>query len=193
MKIFSSMFIRMMEWARHRHAPYYLAFCSFIESIFWPIPADVMLAPMSLAKPNKAWFYAMITTLFSVAGAAVGYGLGYALYDPLVQPLVEWAGYQHYIELARGWFTQWGVWIIFIASFTPVPYKVFTVTAGLLQMAFLPFILISIVGRGMRFYLVSLVMVLGGPRMEQKLLLWIDRLGWATLIGIALIYFVWGR
>ena len=155
MKLFSRLYVLVMQWARHKHAPWYLSITAFIESVFWPIPVDVMLATMALAKPHKAWHYATLATVFSVLGALFGYALGYALWDPVVLPLVESVGYQDKIEIARNWFEQWGIWVIFIASFTPIPYKVFTVTAGLLQMALLPFIITSLIGRGMRFFLVA--------------------------------------
>lgn len=93
--------------------PWYLSITAFIESVFWPIPVDVMLAPMALAKPHKAWHYATLATVFSVLGALFGYALGYALWDPVVLPLVESVGYQDKIEIARHWFEQWGIWVIF--------------------------------------------------------------------------------
>ncbi len=108
MKLFSRLYVLVMQWARHKHAPWYLSITAFIESVFWPIPVDVMLAPMALAKPHKAWHYATLATVFSVLGALFGYALGYALWDPVVLPLVESVGYQGKIEIARHWFEQWG-------------------------------------------------------------------------------------
>lgn len=188
MKLFSRLYRLVMMWAVHRHAPLYLSMTSFVESIFWPVPVDVMLAPMALARPQKAWYYAGLATLFSVLGAAFGYLLGYALWDPVVEPFISAMGYHDKIDVARQWFSDWGIWVIFIASFTPVPYKVFTVTAGLLHMAFLPFILISLVGRGMRFFLVSGLMVWGGVRMERKLIQYIDLLGWLCVVAAVIAY-----
>ncbi|OIN12349.1 YqaA family protein [Oceanisphaera psychrotolerans] len=188
MKIFSRLYRRVMMWAVHRHAPVYLSMTSFVESIFWPVPVDVMLAPMALARPERAWRYAALATLFSVLGAAFGYLLGYALWEPVVQPFITTMGYEGKMDIARQWFDQWGIWVIFIASFTPIPYKVFTVTAGLLQMAFLPFLLISLVGRGLRFFLVSGMMVWGGVRMERKLIQYIDILGWLCLAAVVVAY-----
>ncbi|ANT70104.1 membrane protein [Aeromonas hydrophila] len=179
-----------MQWARHKYAPWYLAITAFIESVFWPIPVDVMLAPMALARPHKAWHYAALATLFSVLGALFGYLLGYALWEPVVQPLVVSVGYEDKIALARQWFEQWGIWVIFIASFTPIPYKVFTVTAGLLQMALLPFIVTSLIGRGMRFFLVAGLMRWGGEKMERKLMHYVDVLGWLC-IGLAVVAYFW--
>ncbi|MGL4251385.1 MAG: YqaA family protein [Aeromonas sp.] len=190
MKLFSRLYVLVMQWARHKYAPWYLSITAFIESVFWPIPVDVMLAPMALGKPQKAWHYAGLSTIFSVLGALFGYLLGYALWDPVVQPLVESVGYQDKIEIARHWFEQWGIWVIFIASFTPIPYKVFTVTAGLLHMALLPFIITSLIGRGMRFFLVAGLMRWGGEKMERKLMHYVDVLGWLC-IGLAVAAYFW--
>ena len=92
MKLFSRLYVLVMQWARHKYAPWYLAITAFIESIFWPIPVDVMLAPMALGKPHRAWHYAALATLFSVLGALFGYLLGYALWEPVVQPQVTSVG-----------------------------------------------------------------------------------------------------
>jgi membrane protein YqaA with SNARE-associated domain len=184
------MYVLVMQWAKHRHAPYYLSFISFIESVFWPIPVDVMLAPMALGKPQKAWFYASLATVFSVLGALLGYLIGYALWDPVVQPLVATMGYDGKIFEAKQWFEHWEVWVIFIASFTPIPYKVFTVTAGLLQIALLPFVVVSLFGRGLRFFMVAGLMRWGGEKMERKLMHYVDVLGWIC-VGLAVAAYFW--
>ncbi|GGB52992.1 hypothetical protein GCM10011502_27710 [Oceanisphaera marina] len=190
MKIFSRLYQQVMIWSMHRHAPIYLSLNSFVESIFWPVPVDVMLAPMALSKPKRAWYYASLATVFSVLGAGFGYLLGYALWDPVVQPFIATMGYEGKIDVARHWFEEWGIWVIFIASFTPIPYKVFTVTAGLLHMLFLPFVLVSLVGRGLRFFLVAGLMVWGGVRMEAKLIRYIDILGWLCIIAAVAAYLI---
>lgn len=179
-----------MQWSSHRHAPYYLYMTAFVESIFWPIPVDIMLAPMALAKRSLAWRYALGATIFSVLGGAFGYYIGHALYDPVVLPFIEMMGYQGKMQTAQAWFAQWGVMVIFIASFTPIPFKVFTITAGVMSMAFLPFILTALVGRGMRFFLVSGLMVLGGQKMESKLRQYIDILGWITIALAIVLYMI---
>lgn len=163
---------------------------SFVESIFWPIPVDVMLAPMALTRPQKAWRFALIATFFSVAGAVIGYYLGRYFYD-LLTPAINAVGYQSEMQMVQGWFTKWGVWIVFIAGFSPIPYKVFTISAGLLQMLFWPFIVASLIGRGMRFFLVAGLMKWGGKKMEEKLRQYIDWLGWIVVIGavIAILVF----
>ncbi|WP_022940874.1 YqaA family protein [Psychromonas hadalis] len=190
MKIFSPLYAKVMLWSKHKHAHYYLYITAFVESIFWPIPVDIMLAPMALAKPKLAWRFALGATIFSVLGGGVGYYIGHALYDPVVVPFIEFMSYQGKMEVAQDWFTKWGIMVIFIASFTPIPFKVFTITAGVMSMAFLPFILTALVGRGLRFFLVSGLMVMGGEKMEAKLSKYIDNLGWATILIVIIAYFI---
>jgi membrane protein YqaA with SNARE-associated domain len=186
MKIFSPLYERVMRWSRHPHAPWYLGSLSFAESSFFPIPPDVMLAPMCLGQPRRALFFATLTTLTSVLGGMAGYLIGVWAFD-LVEPLLLDSGYHEKYLLARAWFDEWGVIAIFIAGFSPIPYKVFTITAGVVGMAFLPFVFASFVGRGARFYLVALLMAWGGAAMEEKLRRWVDWLGWLTVLLVIMI------
>lgn len=179
MRLFSPLYARAMQWARHRHAPAYLGTMSFAESSFFPVPPDVMLAPMCLAQPERAWRFALLTTLTSVAGGLAGYAIGYYAFEalaPWLQTTKYWASY----ETAVQWFNDYGFWAVFIAGFSPIPYKVFTIAAGALSMALLPFTLASVIGRGARFYLVAGLMKWGGARMEAALHRYVDRIGWAT-------------
>lgn len=176
------MYDKTMSLSRHPKAPWYLGGLSFAESSFFPIPPDVMLAPMSLAHPKKAWQYALITTLASVFGGVLGYLIGVFAFH-WVEPLLrDYGYYSHYLH-ARQWFADWGFWAIFVAGFSPIPYKVFTITAGVVSMAFFPFVAASFIGRGARFFLVSTLMARGGKKMEKTLRQYIDILGWIT-IGI---------
>ncbi len=188
MKVFSRLFEMVMRWVEHRHAPWYLAGLSFAESSFFPVPPDVMLAPMSLAKTTRAWRYAMITTLASVAGGIAGYAIGMFAFD-LVEPLLHSAGYWERYEMARAWFDTWGIWVVLLAGFSPIPYKVFTISSGVVGMAFLPFVLASIVGRGARFFLVAGLMVWGGEKMEQMLRRYVDRIGWVLVVAVLVAWF----
>ena len=183
MKLFSGLYARAMQWARHPKAPWYLAGLSFAESSFFPVPPDVMLAPMSLAKPEKAWNLALITTLASVFGGIAGYFLGVFAFD-FIQPLLQDLGYSDKYLQVRGWFDSWGFWAILIAGFSPVPYKLFTITAGVISMSFLPFVLASMVGRGGRFFLVAGLMAWGGKPMEEKLHRYMDVIGWILVLLI---------
>ncbi len=185
MRLFSPLYARAMQWARHRHAPVYLGTMSFAESSFFPVPPDVMLAPMCLARPERAWRFALLTTLTSVAGGLAGYAIGYFAFEslaPWLQTTKYWASYQTAVQ----WFSDYGFWAVFIAGFSPIPYKVFTIAAGALSMALLPFTLASIIGRGARFYLVAGLMKWGGERMEAALQRYVDRIGWATVALAAL-------
>lgn len=189
MAIFSALYARVMVWAAHPHAPRYLAGLSFAESSFFPVPPDVMLAPMALARPERAWAYAWITTLASVIGGLVGYLIGYFALE-WVEPVIREAGYWDGYMRAKAWFDEWGVWAVFLAGFSPIPYKVFTIAAGVLAM-FLPlFLLASLVGRAGRFFLVSALMRWGGVRMERALRDYVDRIGLALVVLAVVAYFV---
>lgn len=188
MKIFSALYEWTLKWAEHKFAPRILAVLTFSESVFFPIPPDVLLAPMVMAQRDKAWRFATITTIASVLGGIVGYGLGYLMFEPWIQPLITEFGYQARFDKAMLWFSEWGVWMVFIAGFSPIPYKLFTVSAGFLNMAFLPFLLASAIGRGMRFFLVAGIIRWGGAPMEKKLKQWVDVLGWLVVSVIIIAY-----
>ena len=189
MKIFSPLYLRAMQWAHPRHAPWFLGVMSFAESSFFPIPPDVMLAPMALARP-KSWFrLALLTTLTSVLGGLLGYLIGWAAMDA-VMPWVERMGYAPKLAHAQLWFEQWGFWAVLLAGFSPIPYKAFTITAGGLGMALLPFTLASFIGRGGRFFLVAFLMARFGPAAEAKLKPAIEWLGWGTVALAAIAYLV---
>lgn len=184
MPVFSTLCDKVLNWSRHPKAPWALAGISFAESSFFPIPPDVMLMPMSLAQPHRAAFFATLTTLMSVLGGILGYLIGLWALD-WVLPLLEGRYAAHYQQV-QVWFDTWGFWAVLIAGFSPVPYKLFTITAGAMHMAFLPFVLASCVGRGARFYLVALLMAWGGATLEYRLRQWIDRVGWLLVIGLLL-------
>lgn len=188
MKLFTALYDWTLKWAEHRLAPRILAALTFAESVFFPIPPDVLLAPMVLAKPHKAWFFAGLTTIASVLGGVVGYMLGYYMFEPWIQPIITEIGYQAKLDTVMAWFKEWGIWVVFIAGFSPVPYKLFTVSAGFLSMAFLPFFIASTIGRGMRFFLVAGLIKWGGAAAEKALKKWIDVIGWAIVVLIILAY-----
>lgn len=189
MKIFSSIYTRVMQWSTHRHAPWYLGILSFAESSFFPIPPDVMLAPMSLAAPSKAWRYALLTTITSLLGGLFGYFIGVAAFD-MIAPHLQESHYWDAFQTAETWFKEWGVWAIFIAGFSPIPYKIFTIAAGALAMPLIPFVIASFVGRGARFFMVAGLMKWGGPTMEANLRQYVDRIGWATVLTVTLLVYL---
>lgn len=189
-RLFSRLLDRCLEWSRHRHAPWYLGALSFAESSFFPIPPDVMLAPMVLAERRKAWSFALLTTVTSVIGGLAGFAIGAVAID-WVMPTLERLGYLEAFDRAQAWFGEWGFWAILVAGFSPIPYKIFTIAAGTMAMPLLPFSLASVVGRGTRFFLVAGLIYFGGEPLERNLKRYVDVLGWAVvaLIVVAIILF----
>ena len=185
MNFFSFLYNKVIAWSGHRHAPYYLAGVSFVESSFFPIPPDIMLISMGLAKPTRAWHYAFIATLFSVIGGVFGYLIGFYAMD-FIRPYILASSYAAHFEQVQQWFDLYGVWIVIMAGFTPLPYKLFTMSAGALQMAFLPFFLASIIGRSMRFFLVCGILYFAGAKIEAGLRRFIDTIGWILIAIIAI-------
>ncbi|MEN8261154.1 MAG: YqaA family protein [Pseudomonadota bacterium] len=187
MTMFSVLYRRVLEWARHEYAVWYLAILSFAESSFFPIPPDVMLAPMSLARPHKATIFALLTTSASVLGGIFGYAIGFFAFETIHPWLQETSYWGEYV-MASQWFDKWGFWAVFVAGFSPIPYKVFTISAGALEMTFPPFVIASFIGRGARFFLLALLLARGGKRLESMLQTYINRIGWSvvalTVVGI---------
>ena len=184
--MFASLYDRVLEWSRHRHAERYLGVLSFAESSFFPIPVDVMLAPMCLADRRKAWRYASIATVFSVIGGVAGYAIGVGGFEMLEPWLAEsryWAAY----ETSREWFDRYGVWVIFVAGFSPIPYKVFTIAAGVAAINLPLFVIASVIGRGARFFLVASLIVWGGDRLETTLQKHVERIGWTVVALVVVI------
>lgn len=189
MRLFNRLYQQTLRWSRAPRAPWYLAALSFAESSFFPVPPDVMLAPMSLAQPARAWRFAFITTLASVVGGVLGYAIGYFAME-LVEPWIRQVGYWDNYVRARAWFDKWGFWAVFAAGFSPIPYKLFTIAAGGMSMALGPFVLASVIGRGARFYLVAGLLSWGGARMEKALERYVEWIGWALVGALILAYLV---
>jgi membrane protein YqaA with SNARE-associated domain len=181
--MFESIYQGVMRFSRRREAPYYLSLLSFVESFILPFPPpDVMLAPMSLAHPSRAMRFAALTLLFSVLGGLVGYLIGAFLFD-LAEPYIIAWGYEARFEKVTTWFEDWGFWAVLVAGFSPVPYKIFTISAGVLNLALIPFVLASIIGRGARFFLLAWCLAKYGPAIEPKLVRYIEYIGW-TVVGL---------
>ncbi len=184
--MFRGLYDRVLIWSRHRHAPRYLAGLSMAEATFFPIPPDVMLAPMVLSDRDRAWALALLTTLASVAGGVIGYLIGWLGLE-LVYPLIERVGYLHYYQQAVDAFAEYGIWFVIVAGFTPIPFKIITIAGGALLMPLPGFILGSAIGRGARFFLVAALVRAGGVRMAEQLRNWVDAIGWAVIGLIALV------
>jgi membrane protein YqaA with SNARE-associated domain len=184
MRLFGPLYERVLGWARHPHAERYLGALSFAESSFFPIPPDVMLAPMCLADRPRAWRFAAITTVTSLLGGIAGYAIGYFLFEAVEPWLHEMGYWSAYLE-GRDWFAAYGVWAVFVAGFSPIPYKIFTITAGVAVLNFPGFVIASLVGRGARFFLVAGLIVAGGEKMEAMIPKYVERIGWAVVAVVA--------
>jgi membrane protein YqaA with SNARE-associated domain len=180
---------RVYDWcieaAGKPHAAWIMGAVSFAESSFFPMPPDVMLIPMSLARPDKAWSYATLCTWTSVAGGLLGYLIGALLYDSVGLWLIKVYGYGDKVEMLRQSYAQWGAWIILLKGLTPIPYKLVTIASGFAGFNIVLFVLCSIVARGTRFYLTAFLLSRYGPRarqiIEERLVLWFS-LGLGVLV-----------
>jgi len=175
----------ILRLASHAKATYYLFLLSVAESSFFPIPPDVMLLPMCLAQPNRVWRLAGITTIGSVLGGAIGYAIGAYAFG-FIEPVLADSGYMDSYLHAVRWFEEWGFWAIFVAGFSPIPYKVFTIAGGAMGMALLPFVVASFIGRGARFYLLALLIRFFGHTADSLVRKHMDRIGW-MMVGMILI------
>ncbi len=185
---------RIIDLAAHDKAGWWLAVVSFAESSFFPIPPDAMLIPMCLARPDRAWRFAAICTVSSVLGGVLGYAIGYWLFDAIAQPIL--AAYGHPDAMARfqGWFDAWGLWVILIKGFTPIPYKLVTIAAGAAQFSFAVFIAASVATRGARFFLLAGLLRTYGPPIryfvETRLTLITTVAGLGIVGGVLLLKFL---
>jgi len=171
--------------AEKPHASWIMGAMAFAESSFFPIPPDVMLIPMALARPDRAWRYAAFCTVASVAGGIVGYLIGALLYESVGAWLIKLYGYGDKVEAFRAAYAQWGAWIILLKGLTPIPYKLVTITSGFAGYNFALFVLFSIITRGGRFFLLAFLLHRYGAKarsiIEERLTLW------TTLFAIVLV------
>ena len=164
------MLYRLYEWtmrmAGRREAPYALGGVSFAESSFFPIPPDVMLIPMCIARPKRAFFYALITTIGSVLGGVAGYLIGLFLYESIGLFIIDTYGLQDKVDAFRALFDEHGHWAILVAGFTPIPYKLVTILSGVAAYDILLFIALSLLTRGGRFFLLASLLFFFGERIR---------------------------
>ena len=153
-----------MGLARSRHALWALAVVSFVESSFFPIPPDVLMIPMIIARPDRAFLIAGVATLTSVLGGLFGYFIGWGLYEAVGLPILEFYGKAEYFEDFAVTYNEWGAWAVLIAGVTPFPFKVITIASGVTGLSLPVFLIASIIARGLRFYLVAtLLWYFGAP------------------------------
>tara|TARA_B100000902_G_scaffold309055_1_gene298381 strand:+ start:41 stop:646 length:606 start_codon:yes stop_codon:yes gene_type:complete len=186
--MFTHLYNKCLILAAHKNSNYFLAIISFIESSFFPIPPDVMIAPMAIAKKEKFLKIFLIATIFSVLGGMFGYIIGSYFFD-FAMSIVQFYNYEESLSSLKetlnsgnGFFAWLG--ILFLAGFTPLPYKVFTIASGLINFNFLVFILISLVSRGLRFFIVSYL----SSKFGDTFTYFMNRHGqkWFTIIGITI-------
>lgn len=180
---------RLYNWciaaADKPYATWLMGAVSFMESSFFPIPPDAMLIPMSLARPDKAFYYATVCTVTSVAGGVLGYLIGAVLYDSVGLWLIKLYGYGDKVDAFRAAYVEWGGWIILIKGVTPIPYKIVTIASGFAGYNLLMFVLLSCVARGMRFYLAAFLLNRYGAQARAIIE---ERLGfWVTISVIVLV------
>jgi membrane protein YqaA with SNARE-associated domain len=183
---------RLYDWciaaADKPHATWLLGAVSFMESSFFPVPPDAMLIPMALARPGRAWFFATVCTLTSVAGGVLGYFIGAVLYDSVGHWLIQLYGYGSKVEAFREAYAYWGTWIILIKGLTPIPYKLVTITSGFAGYNFFLFVVLSLVTRGMRFYALAFLLNRYGDQaraiIEERLTFWATSFAVVLVAGI---------
>ena len=187
--MFKSLYKKCLDLAAHKSSKYYLAIVSFIESSFFPIPPDVMVIPMVISKKNDFIKIFLITTIFSVMGGMLGYFIG-AFFFEFGTHIVSFYGHEDKLFKAKeslvnndGLYAWLGV--LFLAGFTPLPYKVFTIASGLIGFNFLIFVLISLFSRGLRFFIVAYLSYKFGNLFDE----YMDKHGskWFTIIGILIV------
>jgi membrane protein YqaA with SNARE-associated domain len=179
-------YARTLALAASRYATAALALVAFAESSFFPLPPDLLLIPMILARPRRAFLFAGLCTIMSVLGGFLGYAIGYFLFDAIGRPILEFYHAMGRYDALKAAFAQWGVWIIIIKGLTPIPYKLVTIASGVAQFPIVPFALASLVSRSLRFFLLAaLLWRFGEPVrefIEQRLML-VTSLFAAALVG----------
>lgn len=183
-----------MEWISGRYGEWALFFIAFIESSFFPIPPDVFLIAMCVAIPAMSFRYATICSVGSVLGGALGYGLGFWFMDGIGMSIIDWYGLTEKYGLVQHYFKDYDVWIVGTAGFTPIPYKLFTITAGFVQSNFITFMVVSLVARSARFFLVAGLIWKFGPQIKNFIDSYFNVLsiGFVVLLiaGFALLKFI---
>ena len=186
MRLFAPLYERALAWSAHRQAPRLLGALSFCEAIFFPIPPEVMLAPMTLAKPGRWAWFATISLFWSTLGALIGYAIGFWAID-LVTPWLQELGYGPKFEQIKQVARDDGFWFLLIGGFTPIPFKLLTIASGAGSMPLLPFLAGAIIGRGKRVFLVAGAIRLGGARAEAWLRQNIERVGYVVMVLLLLL------
>jgi membrane protein YqaA with SNARE-associated domain len=161
------LYLRTLALAGSPRAAWWLAAVAFAEASFFPIPPDALLIPMALARPDRAWRYALTCLVGSVAGGALGYLIGYAVFDQLARPLIAFYGYGPAFAAFQAMYAKWGLWVILVKGLTPIPYKIVTIASGAAHFDFPLFMAASVITRGARFFLVALLLRFFGTSVRE--------------------------
>jgi membrane protein YqaA with SNARE-associated domain len=196
MVVHRAMLRRIYDWcvaaADKPYALWVLGAVSFAESSFFPVPPDIMLLPMSLARPRRAWLFAALCTIASVAGGVLGYAIGAVLYDSVGHWLINLYGLGDKVEAFRAGYAECGAWIILLKGLTPIPYKLVTITSGFAGYNIWLFVLCSIIARGGRFFAVAVLLNRYGDairaEIEKRLALWVALLVLVIVLGFVVAF-----
>jgi membrane protein YqaA with SNARE-associated domain len=189
---------RLYDWciaaADKPYAVWILGFVSFAESSFFPVPPDVMLIPMALAQPRKAWLFALVCTITSVVGGVLGYAIGALLYDSIGGWIIQLYGYGNKMDAFRSSYAEWGALIILVKGLTPIPYKLVTISLGFAGYNLFLFIVLSIITRGARFFLLAFLLNRYGPQareiIEKRLGFWVTIGAIGLVLGFVVVYWL---
>src|SRR5262245_41577800 len=189
---------RLYDWciaaADKPYAVWILGMVSFAESSFFPVPPDVMLIPMSLAQPRKAWLFALVCTLTSVAGGVLGYAIGALLYDSIGGWIIQLYGYGNKMDAFRESYAEWGALIILVKGLTPIPYKLVTISLGFAGYNLFLFVVLSFITRGARFFLLAFLLNRYGPQareiIEKRLGFWVTIAAVVLVLGFIVVYWL---
>lgn len=185
MQFLVKLYDKTIQWSRHRHAERYLAAVSFIEASVFPIPPYFMLAPMAIARPDRAMRYAAVATVCSVLGGLLGYLLGYFVFQPIVLPVIEYFGYEQAYDVITARFQEHSFLAILLAGFLPIPFKLIAIAAGFMHVPVGLFMLAAVFGRGVKFFAVAAIVKFGGVNMESHIR---DMIAKAGLVFVIMVF-----
>ena len=166
-----ALYEKVSSFANNKNAGWYLFAIAFAESTFFPIPPDVLLIPLCILMVNRAFSFAMMATMGSVLGGIVGYTMGYMFQDTIGMGIINFYNLQDKFTLIQQWYQDYDVLIVGTAGFSPIPYKIFTITSGMFDINFFGFVLVSALSRGARFFLIAWILWRGGPELKT----WVER------------------
>jgi membrane protein YqaA with SNARE-associated domain len=174
-----------LDWAEHPQAHWALFFIALIEASVFPIPPDILLLALALGRPDLSLRFAAICTAGSTVGSVLGYVIGMLLFASVAEPVLQFYGAMEQFHHVETWFEAWGLWLVLIAGFTPIPFKIITIAAGAFGLPFVGFIVSAFISRGARFFLEGGLLRWGGERLRE----WVEcYFEWITLvIGILVV------